>query len=548
MFHPRRYLPWIVTLTLIAVVVGDAVPAGAGEPRKLQGHDKTIAALSFSPDGNTLATAGLDGKMCLWKVAEGKIAFRIEADKNAVYAVAFAPDGKLLATAGTEHAVKLWDPASGKEIRQLKGHQDQVAALAFSPDGKLLATGSYDKSIRLWNTANWQEVRQLKGSDGRITALAFAPDGKTLLSGGTALASLTIGRGNIVETGQADALRLWDVTTGKTAEPKLSSAGSQVAFSSDGRMIAGGGLVTDIQTDQRGSSVNGLEIISLVNPVTGQTIRQIKSRGSAVLFSPDGKTLVSAGEAFLHIADFGLILSNTDHRIRLWDVAAGQEALRLWQSDATAIAFSPDGKILAVGSGDGLVRLWDIEAEKANPTPDPQDMIKRGVYGRGVGVAGANPTRDPQNMIKRHLAEDKLVNRLDAVVGTWEKVADSLRITLQIGTGQLRMWVVSEKDRKQQLAMVDAEYSMTKDGILYGIVSSIEMAEATEPVPASRIHEPMLSADTLFSFRFRLDDEVLTIKDVRFCDKSSWLSGRFKRQARGCRPGCQGRSGSRSAI
>ena len=139
-----------------------------------------------------------------------------------------------------------------------------------------------------------------------------------------------------------------------------------------------------------------------------------------------------------------------------------------------------------------------------------------------------NNQPDPNNQTPNKQPYPDYLGPHNILNGTWEKVADGLRITLTFGPNQLRMTVTAEKDKKQQHALVYADYSVTRDGIVYGIVSSIEMAEAKEPAPATRMSEPILSTDALFSFRHRMmDDGVLTIKDVRFCDKSSWLSGRF---------------------
>jgi len=216
-----------------------------GPPRKLEKHEKQITGLAFSPDGKTLASVSMDSRLCIWDMTTGRVRhsiFRAHRDKKygakeEVYAVAFSPDGKQLATAGADNLVRLWDPAMGKEIRQMEGHQDKVAAVAFSPDGKVLASGSYDGTVRLWNPATGQEIRQLKGHEGRVTAVAFSPDGKTLATGGSAINQVFN-----VPAGQADQVRLWDVSNGRELR-KCQGRGTVVAFSPDGKTVAAGGLV-----------------------------------------------------------------------------------------------------------------------------------------------------------------------------------------------------------------------------------------------------------------------------------------------------------------
>src|SRR6516225_9731708 len=92
-----------------------------------------------------------------------------------VAAVAFSPDSKTLASAGADNVVRLWDVGSGKEKAVLKGHTDYVCAVAFSPDGKTLATGSYDRTARLWDVVTGQGVGLMREHKGVVACVAFHP-------------------------------------------------------------------------------------------------------------------------------------------------------------------------------------------------------------------------------------------------------------------------------------------------------------------------------------------------------------------------------------
>jgi WD40 repeat protein len=410
----------------------------ASEPLRLRGHDAQITAVCFAPDGKTVASAGTDGTILLRDAVPGKQAVAPEGHKGGVYGVAFSPDGKTLASAGADGLVRLWEAATGRELQRLAGHQGKVAAVAFSPDGKVVASGGYDGTLRLWDPATGQETRRLDGPKGRVTALAFSPDGKWLASGGTVQERISDARKNLLITGQADAITLWDLA-GEGKARRLSGRGSSILFSPDGRTVAGGGLVADSGQAGDGTTIDGLDLICLIDAVSGETLRQIKWRGRAVAFSPDGKALASGGGSLVHLSGFGVVgpngvnARNTDYRVRLWDAKSAKEILRFPQKDATALAFSPDGKTLAVGDYAGTVTLWDIEAERRNPTPDPAEVLHPPPPGDKL-LAGLDADfqellkeeKDPQPLREAHRLFDQ-TNQSDR----WTAYLDALALVRQ---------------------------------------------------------------------------------------------------------------------
>jgi WD40 repeat protein len=142
--------------------------------------------VTFSSDGRTLASDDRQ-TVILWSLDSGKERLVLKGHQESVFAVAFAPDGKTLASGGDDFTVKLWDAATGIELRTLKGHTDAIGSLAFTRDGKTLASGSNDGTAKLWDVATGKERATLRPKSdpkaNRVHSVLFMAGGKTLVLG-----------------------------------------------------------------------------------------------------------------------------------------------------------------------------------------------------------------------------------------------------------------------------------------------------------------------------------------------------------------------------
>ena len=266
-----------------------------------------------SPVGVTLASAGAES-VKVWNPNTGKL---LRTLSGQAWTVSFSPDGQILASGSQDGSINLWDVKTGKLIRTLK-HSEPVIGVVFSPDGQTLVSNlDLGSTIRLWNWRTGEIIRinddpdaYQKGFENfKTQPTAFSPDGQTLFAtNGSMLQSWNVKTGkrtgsfyakssiyavaispvgNTLATGIRDkAIKLWNVSNGQLIHILTGHKGEvrAVAFSPNGQQIASG--------SQDGT-------VQLWNVSTGKVISTFtahKGQVWSVAFNPDGKTLASAGQ------------------------------------------------------------------------------------------------------------------------------------------------------------------------------------------------------------------------------------------------------------
>ncbi|MGL4553205.1 MAG: WD40 repeat domain-containing protein, partial [Gemmataceae bacterium] len=97
--------------------------------------------------------------------------------RDLVQAVTFAPDGASLASAGDDYTIRRWDARTGAPLGPPVRAPDKIQALAYSPGGELLATGDRRGNVRLWEATTGKQAGEARSHRMEVRAVAFGPDG-----------------------------------------------------------------------------------------------------------------------------------------------------------------------------------------------------------------------------------------------------------------------------------------------------------------------------------------------------------------------------------
>lgn len=117
---------------------------------RLNGHQKQVNHVLFSPDGSQIASAAFDNHVKLWSGSNGTFLHTLRGHVAPVYQVAFSPDSRLLVSASKDTTLKAWDVKTGTLKEDLPGHKDEVYAIDWAPDGERVASGGKDRMVRVW--------------------------------------------------------------------------------------------------------------------------------------------------------------------------------------------------------------------------------------------------------------------------------------------------------------------------------------------------------------------------------------------------------------
>ncbi len=366
----------------------------------LQKHTGWINALAFSSDGKRLASGSTDGTVHLWDAGTGELIATFTGHLNGVIALSFSPDGSRLASGSTDGTIKFWNTETGGLLPiSITEHTKWIKMVSFSEESSALVSVAFNGIIDFWDLNTSQQTASEDAVHGDLLqSSALSPDGTKLASAG-AKATMFFEAGGSGATLSSrmgsQRIQLTETKTGRelanlnNTDGVMNPGNNSITFSPDGKTVAfdSSGKIY-VWNTETGNSVN----ISLIdeenvpeNPNNadgngdfefppGLMPRHITPSISALVFSPDGKKLISG---------------NMGGKVQMWDAETGvalapflagqdmEEAVKGGPGNFTvtysdiirALAFSSNGTLLAVGSSQKIRLLGSSKQPRLKDGP-----------------------------------------------------------------------------------------------------------------------------------------------------------------------------------
>ncbi|MBX3744974.1 MAG: protein kinase [Verrucomicrobiae bacterium] len=343
---------------------GESIGPDLELPRHLK--EPHIWRASFSPNGDRILAAGLDGRIQIWDAATGRpvVDWIVPPD---VMVARFSPDGRRVVTGDSEGFARIADSTTGSLVEAPCRGTGEVTSLAFDPRGARFASAHAGGTVLFWSLEDGRQLGPPLRHRGIVWGISFSPDGRHLV---TASADRTA--------------RIWNPATGIPIAKPLRHEGEVLSscFSPDGSRV--------LTTASDGSA-------RVWDAATGDPVTPLMEHAQPTWigrFSPDGR-IVATG--------------SLDRTARLWSAESGfplTEPLR-HPSGVLRVSFSPDGNRLLTFGGE-RARIWEVFPAPGPPPPWFVELIEAVAGFRWMpdGQIALAPT-DIIARLRHHLVTDK---------------------------------------------------------------------------------------------------------------------------------------------
>ncbi len=342
----------------------------------------SVTSVSFSPDSKMIVAGSKDGKLTLWN-RDGKELSSFDHHNLPINSVSFSPDGKNIASADVKGIIKLWN-RNDKAVKTLKGHTKGVYRIRFSPNGEMIASASADKTVRLWNLEG-KLLRTFEGHTTAVKSVSFSPDGQSLVS-----------------ASEDGTVRLWNVNVKGPIPPpddlytdRHNGPVNDVSFSPDGETFATAGEDKIVKLwDKEGELLETFKghtapVKSLsFSPKDNETLVSVGDDNTVRIWNPNNNSSLqvltshSAPANSVSFSPKGQILASVNNDVvELWSLPSGGEPSQKHTLKGYVLAFSPDGKTIATASSskdnpkNNTVKLWNLNGQELKTSKDHKEEV-----------------------------------------------------------------------------------------------------------------------------------------------------------------------------
>jgi WD40 repeat protein len=344
------------------------------------GHAAKVPALAFSPDDRYLASGDSNGLVAIWSMADRRLLYTFRAGVI-LSGLEFSNDGNTLITASEDdhNNLKVWDLRTGRIITLLTGHTAKLSAIAAAPSASLLASSSWDDTVKVWDLNSYQE---------RCTCKVHP----------------------------AESLRYG------------------VAFSPDGERVIAPVIGLELADGVR-QSYSALRVWSAQDCREMATIRADQRRGG----DPTMHIWSLAGGRTTDVQATG----DTVGRIRIWETAANRQVAEWSIGDLVySVSLSAAGDLVAIGSRDGAVHLWNRTTGRKEQIPSEMGKAVLSVRISRTGKYLAWGSEEPTVSLYDLSSNRKLppLTGRDASVERLARVNGGQHLAAVSGDGSVRLW------------------------------------------------------------------------------------------------------------
>ena len=286
----------------------------------LLGHSSWVMAVGASHDGQLLVSGGLDDRILVWYVPDGRCLRVLRGHTKPINSVVFTPDDQILVSGSDDDTIKLWSVRTGQVLRSLCGHTQDVNVVAVSPDGQFIVSGSEDRTVRVWRCPTGEPLRCFEPVRTMVRASVISAQGDWVASGGS--------------DGQ---VQVWQLNSGQLVHTLSGhlSAVMTLAISPDQQLLVSG------------SKDRTIRVWNLQTGEPLQVLLKHLDTVNAVAITPDGQLLISA---------------SADKTVRIWRLVSGELLATLTghTGAVNALAISPDQTWFASSACDGRIQVWRL--------------------------------------------------------------------------------------------------------------------------------------------------------------------------------------------